>query len=115
MKKEFEKVVKEIKDKLFSVKEEKGRLEKEIKEIETIPLPDELRATILKLVKQTFNLLAKKGGDHWKLDQEELDQLGSCYIALAEKHLPSTVSHFSVEVNALFWTGVIILKRVALK
>lgn len=115
MKKEFEKVAQEIKEKESKEKTEKSLREKEVKETETIALPDELKATILKLVEQIFNLLAKKSGDHWKLEQEELDQLGSCYIALAEKHLPATVSHFSVEVNALFWTGIIILKRVALK
>jgi len=115
VKKEFKKVSQEIRDKLSSVKEEKIRLEKEIKEVETVALPDELKATIFKLVEMNFDLIAKRFGDHWKLNEKELDQLGSCYIALAEKYLPSGVSRFSVEVNALFWTGIIISKRVASK
>lgn len=115
MKKDFEKVAREIKEKEGKEKKEKIYREKEVEEAETIPLPDQSKATILMLVEWIFNLLAKRLGDKWELNQDELDQLGSCYIALAEKHLPSAVKHFSVEVNALFWTGIIILKRVALK
>ena len=115
MRKDFEKASKEIKEKEGKDKEKKIHQEKEVEEVEMIPLPDELKATIFKLVEMNFDLIAKRFGDHWKLDQKELKQLGSCYVALVEKYLPATVSRFSVEFNALFWTGIIISKRITSK
>ena len=77
--------------------------------------PDELKGTVLKLTDWLFNTLAKRKGEHWKLQPDELQTLADCYVALGEKYLPKGLERFSVEVNAILWTGIIFSKRIALK
>ena len=78
-------------------------------------LPDELKGTVVRLVDWLFNTLAVRLGEHWKLQPDELETLAGCYVALGEKYLPEGLKRFSVETNAILWTGIILLKRIAIK
>jgi len=106
---------KEVKKKILA--EEGGEIEKETKEkeeieVEAVEFPREFKSTIVKMINGTFNIIAKRKGDHWKLQSEELEALSNSYIALAEKYTPAIVGRFAIEINAMVWTATIILARI---
>jgi hypothetical protein len=112
MVKKLREIKKEIEDK---EREEKEKEVPPIPKEKAVEFPDEFRIIVIRTIDWTFNILAKRLGEHWKLDPDELTALGNSYIALAEKYLPEGANRFSVEINVVLWTGIIILKRVALK
>ena len=114
MVKKLREIKTEIEDK--EREEKASKLIKKVEELEEkVKFPDEFRIIVIRAIDWTFNILAKRLGGHWKLDPDELTALGDSYIALAEKYLPEGASRFSVEINVVLWTSIIILKRVALK
>lgn len=112
MAKKLKEIKKEIEDK---EREEKAKKVPPAPEEAKVEFPDPFRATVIRVINWTFNILAKRLGEHWKLDSDELTTLGDSYIALAEKYLPEGASRFSVEINVVLWTSIVIFKRVALK
>lgn len=113
MKKEFKEVKKKILEKEGQVKTEKIKEKEEEKvEVKAIEFPKEFKSTVVKIINGTFNIIAKRKGNHWKLQQEELEELSNSYIALAEKYIPAVVGRFAVEINAMFWTSTILLARI---
>lgn len=91
---------------------EGGKTPPEIEEKIKVEFPEEFRQMILQTIDWTFNVIAKREGDHWKLQPVELQALGNSYIVLAEKYLPEGLSHFSAEINAVLWTAIIVSKRL---
>lgn len=91
---------------LHKVEEEKKKLTE---------FPKEFRLMILQTIDWTFNVIAKREGEHWKLQPDELQALGDSYVALAEKYLPEGLSRFSAEINAFLWTAIIVSKRIVFK
>ena len=87
------------------------KLEEKVK----IEFPEEFRQMILQTIDWTFNVIAKREGEHWKLESGELQLLGDSYVALAEKYLPEGASRLSVEINVILWTAIIVLKRIVPK
>jgi len=112
MVKKLREIKTEIEDK---EREEKLKKVPPVPEEAKVKFPDEFRIIVIRAIDWTFNILAKRLGGHWKLDPDELIALGDSYIALAEKYLPEGASRFSVEINVVLWTSIIILKRVALR
>lgn len=104
---------KEIKKKILA--EEKGEIEKEAiekEEVEIPNLPGEFKTIISKGIDQTFKVIAKRKGEEWNLQPDELEALSNSYSALAEKYLPTVSNRFATEISAIFWTAVIIFKRI---
>ena len=77
-----------------------------------VEFPEEFKQMILQIIDWTFNTIARREGEHWKLQPEELQALGDSYVALAEKYLPEGLSRFSAEINAFLWTAIIVSKRL---
>lgn len=86
----------------------------EVKE-KLVAFPEEFKQMILQTISWTFNVIAIREGEHWKLQPEELQALGDSYIALAEKYLPEGANRLSVEINVILWTAIIVLKRIISK
>lgn len=110
MRKPLKEVKKEI-DQEEKFKEKKNLGEKIIEEKEVI-LPEEFESTIIDSINWLFDVLAKRYGEKWKLSDKELEKLATCYSALINKYLPGIVSRFSIEINTIFWTTLILTKRL---
>lgn len=107
---------KEVKKKILAEegKETEQTKEKEEVEVEVnkTELPGEFKSTIASVLDLTFNVIAKRKGEKWKLQPQELEALSNSYVVLAGKYLPSALNRWAIESTAMFWTVVILLKRI---
>ena len=109
--------LKQTKEEIAKREAEAGKLLEKVEKAKEklTEFPEEFRQMILQTIDWTFNVIAKREGDHWKLQPDELHSLGNSYVALAEKYLPEGLSRFSAEINAFLWTAIIVSKRIILK
>jgi len=114
MKKNLKQVIEEIKDKESKLTPNRIDKEKELTK-EEVTLPGEFDSIISNGLDITFDFLAKKFGNKWRLEEKELAQLTNSYTALAEKYLPVVIGKYSIEINAMFCTAMILAKRITIK
>jgi len=110
MKQTFKEVKKKIQEE-EGAETEKAKETEEV-EVKAIEFPREFKSTIVNMIDWGFKVIAKRKGEKWELQPNELEALSNSYVALAEKYSPATLNRFAIEINAIFWTATILLKRI---
>lgn len=60
----------------------------------------------------TDGMLSTSRGEHWRLKDHELDNLGKAYAKVGNKYLPYMVGNYTVEFMALFATATVCMPRL---
>jgi len=75
--------------------------------------PPSLNAEDLQpIIDSSFDAVADRRGEHWKLSDDESERMADAYAALGQKYVPYMLAEHTVELTAVVVTGTIVLPRL---
>ena len=62
--------------------------------------------------KMTFDAIAKRAGDHWKLSEDELSNLSEAAAPVINRYVPAVLDKYGAEIMLAYTVGMIVIPRL---